>query len=114
MLLPGRVDPGIDRFGTRSHPCIVGMVDGEASADLFRGPAPPQVRDHPVNERVMRHQVGLMRSCSARVGVELCLASEIEAVVPVTGVKFVPQVRAKIDVVVFGLPRTFRDLAADG
>jgi hypothetical protein len=42
------------------------------------------------------------------------LAGEIDAVVPVTGVEFVPQIRAKIGVVVFGLPGAFLDLAADG
>ena len=113
ILLVRRVDPGIQRFCTHPHTVIVGMLDGEAPADLFRGPPPPQMPNHPINERVICHPVRLMRPCATRIGMELCLACEIHAVAGAAGVEFVPQVRAEGRVVAFGLPRAFLDLAAD-
>ena len=113
VLLFGGIDPRVERFHTDSHSRVVRELDREPAADLFRGPATPHMRDHPVNERVVGHPVRLVRTGSSTIRMQLSLTWEIEPFVPVTRIQFVAQVRAQIRMVVFWPPRVPVELSAD-
>lgn len=113
VSLLGRVDPGIQGLCADAHARIVGELDREPAGDLLRRPAPSQVGVDPVNERVVCHSVGLMRTGRLCVGMMLSLTCEVDAVMGVACVELVAQVGAQVRVVTFWLPGPAPDFSAD-
>ncbi len=77
MLLSGCVNPGIDSLGASAHARIVGELHRQTPGDLLGRPTLLQLFDHPIDQPVTQHPVGLMGMGTTGVGLQLGLSAQI-------------------------------------